>query len=106
MFHAHGPQLPFCPDSPRWLIQHDRDDEAHRELSRVRTAEDVQSGWVALEIQSIKDAIAEEEGIVQNSWLHLFKGTNLRRTTVSNSPTHKGRMHELTEHTLCHSRLP
>lgn len=47
----------FVPESPRWLVENDRDDEAHTVLSRI-------NGPViaAAELDDIKQAVAEESG--------------------------------------------
>lgn len=46
-------------------------------------AEDNDNGWVDMEIRGIQEAIEDERLTVENNWVDLFKGTNLRRTNVS-----------------------
>jgi sugar porter (SP) family MFS transporter len=46
----------FLPETPRWLVSKDRDEEARRVLSRTRTEEEVEQ-----ELREIRDA-EEEEG--------------------------------------------
>jgi Sugar (and other) transporter len=48
--------LYVLPETPRWLVSKDRDEEARRVLSRTRTEEEVES-----ELNEIRRA-EEEEG--------------------------------------------
>lgn len=51
----------FLPESPRWLVAHDRHDEARVVLSNLRTAEDDHSdAALASDLAIIKHAIDEE----------------------------------------------
>lgn len=75
--------LHFIPESPRWLINHGRPEQALRSLRSLRKGA---YDEVALqqEFEEMK-AIAAREAEVKNDWrlfLELFKGTNLRRTLI------------------------
>ncbi|KAJ4299246.1 hypothetical protein N0V90_004490 [Kalmusia sp. IMI 367209] len=80
--------LPFTPNSPRWLVQKDRANEAEEVLRKLRTQADNESGLCVLELT----AMCEETQIVKQKdpWSPLFKGTNFRRTKYGHPSTHDG----------------
>ncbi|PGG97440.1 hypothetical protein AJ79_09201 [Helicocarpus griseus UAMH5409] len=76
--------LPFLPETPRWLLQHNRPEEALKSLRFFRKGA---YDEVALqqEFEAMK-SIARREAEVKNDWrlfFELFKGTNLRRTIIA-----------------------
>lgn len=70
----------FIPDSPRWLLSQDRDEDAIASLRRLRTRAEVAEGRCEVEIQDIRDAL--QSHVHKGSWLDLLRGANLRRTMI------------------------
>ncbi|KAL1887659.1 hypothetical protein Sste5346_010054 [Sporothrix stenoceras] len=70
----------FIPNSPRWLLSKDRDDEAVNSLRRLRSKADVDTGHCEAEIAAIRDSL--QENVHKASWFDLIRGTNLRRTLL------------------------
>lgn len=71
----------FIPDGPRWLISKGRMGDAIKSLERVRPSADVAAGHCKLEAEAIQEAIHGD--INKGPWLDLFRGTNLRRTSIA-----------------------
>ncbi|KIY49613.1 general substrate transporter [Fistulina hepatica ATCC 64428] len=70
----------FIPESPRWLVAKGRSNDAHTVLMRLRRP-DVDIDGELLELTA---AVAEQlERDKHSNFLHLFRGTNLRRTLIA-----------------------
>ncbi|KAH8901337.1 general substrate transporter [Thozetella sp. PMI_491] len=74
--------VPFCIESPRWLITHDRRDEAVQSFNKIRPADDRDSGRTIREVNAIEQAIQESKSLNQGRWKDLFSKTYLNRTMI------------------------
>ncbi|OCF32680.1 hypothetical protein I317_06080 [Kwoniella heveanensis CBS 569] len=72
--------VPFIPNSPRWLLSKDRDEEALAAMRKLRTSEEVANGQCEQEIALIRETLAIH--LHKAPWSDLFKGTNRRRTMI------------------------
>ena len=74
--------LPFCPESPWWLVRQGQIAKADRALKRL-THSSVDTESILANIQlTTKLELEESES---NSFLDCFKGTDLRRTIISST---------------------
>ncbi|KAI0016604.1 general substrate transporter [Xylariomycetidae sp. FL0641] len=71
----------FIPDGPRWLISKGRMEDSIVALKRLRSEEDVDSGRCKAEAEAIREALVH--GVEKGPWRDLFRGTNLRRTSIA-----------------------
>lgn len=68
--------MAFCPESPRWYMQHGRrEDDARRSLRRVRRTEEE----VELELLQIREAIEFEAEAISSSYSALWKDKSIRK---------------------------
>ncbi|KAF2967445.1 hypothetical protein GQX73_g6144 [Xylaria multiplex] len=70
-----GVGLPFLPETPRWLIEHGRDEEALMSLHWLRE-ESFTNEQIHVELARIRDDVEEYRGS-GTSWLTLFRDPNL-----------------------------
>jgi hypothetical protein len=70
----------FIPNSPRWLLSKDRDEDAIVSLRRLRPKEDALNGKCEAEIREIRECLREVA--YKSSWIDLIRGSNLRRTSI------------------------
>jgi hypothetical protein len=75
-----GTALFFVPESPRWLLHHDRHDEARKALERLRFDH---GDRLELEWAEMIRGVAEEQRLSRSSgFVDLFRGNDLRRTLL------------------------
>ncbi|KAI0440929.1 general substrate transporter [Xylaria telfairii] len=70
--------LTFVPESPRWLLDRQRDDEAFNSLRKLRKYSSNEG--IHLEIESLKYAYAHED---KGTWVEVFDKTNRVRTIIA-----------------------
>ncbi|KAI1407526.1 general substrate transporter [Hypoxylon sp. FL1857] len=72
----------FIPESPRWLMLHERREEAGRSLTFLR-GDSLEPQFLQEELVEIIRGVEEEKAIASaSSFVDIFKGTNLRRTML------------------------
>ncbi len=69
----------FIPESPRWLLLQDREEEALQALQTLRGPDPILQREEDLEV--LRLSLAEERN--SGRYIDLFRGTNLRRTLVA-----------------------
>ncbi|CRJ80067.1 hypothetical protein BN1708_000154 [Verticillium longisporum] len=72
----------LLPESPRYLISHDRDDEAYAILIKYHAEGDVNSELVRAEMAQMKATIALEMQHSKQSWWDLFRTAGMRRRVL------------------------
>lgn len=73
----------FVPESPRWLLVHNRPEEAKKALKSLRGGS-LTKQLLNEEFVEMQAGIAEEQELAPStSVLDMFRGTNLRRTIIS-----------------------
>ncbi|KAA1477372.1 general substrate transporter [Dentipellis sp. KUC8613] len=75
----------FFPESPRWLVDHDRPEEAHRILADLHGGGDLNNELVLLEYEEIKAQVAFEKNEGAKSYLDLLKPGIVRRVGMGTS---------------------
>lgn len=88
-FHSHRVSLPpsleaknatDIPDSPRWLINNNRREEALSTLHRIRPQTLVDEGLCELEVSVLENSETTHE---KQPWSALFNAANRRRTGIA-----------------------
>ncbi|OQV05071.1 hypothetical protein CLAIMM_09866 [Cladophialophora immunda] len=75
--------LLFMPESPRWLVDHDRYDEARKSLVRLRPS-DTADRMIDAELNEMIEAVRIERSLAKGIRLvDMFHGTNKRRSILS-----------------------
>lgn len=75
--------FPFLPESPWWLLDHDKKDKAARSLERLGYSDIEIEKRLALIETTLQEVRKETEGA---SYLECFRKSNLRRTMISVAP--------------------
>ncbi|KAI0376945.1 general substrate transporter [Hypomontagnella monticulosa] len=72
----------FIPESPRWLMLHDRRDDAEKSLAFLR-GDSLEPEFLQEELIEIIRGVEEEKANASSSsFVDMFRGTNLRRTML------------------------
>ncbi|KAF4450124.1 hypothetical protein F53441_6723 [Fusarium austroafricanum] len=69
----------LLPESPRYLVSRDREEEAAQILIKYHAEGDANSQLVQAEIVQIRETIKAEMEASQQSWLELFRTAGMRR---------------------------
>ncbi|KAJ2605558.1 hypothetical protein H4R99_001042 [Coemansia sp. RSA 1722] len=72
----------FMPYSPRWLVDHDKIEEAHKVLARLRANGDFNNLEVMEELEDIKEAVRVERETAVRSYMELFRFPIRRRIVL------------------------
>lgn len=73
----------FMPESPRWLIQKSRVEEALQVLARVHSSGDTSDPYVLAEFEEIKATLEYERSLKKPNYIELlFSKTHGRRTFI------------------------
>ncbi|KFX97816.1 hypothetical protein V490_02607 [Pseudogymnoascus sp. VKM F-3557] len=72
----------LLPESPRWLISKDRDDEAFAVLVKYHAEGDANSLLARAELAQIKSTIAIELSHKKQSWSEMLKTSGMRRRVL------------------------
>jgi SP family sugar:H+ symporter-like MFS transporter len=74
--------VPFTPESPRWLIGKGRIEQAQKNLDKLRTREQVESGATQQEVNIIVELVEEARVKDDAKWTDMIKGNIPRRLWV------------------------
>ncbi|KAG7094843.1 hypothetical protein E1B28_005652 [Marasmius oreades] len=77
--------MTFFPESPRWLMDHDRDEEALQILADLHGGGDKNNELVRLEFEEIRHQVIYEREEGAKSYMDLFRGNNPRRVMLGMS---------------------
>jgi MFS transporter, SP family, sugar:H+ symporter len=74
---------PFIPESPRWLMSHNKPEEALSALRRLRGSF-YHEKMILEEYEEIKESWATEQELIKSASIYdMFRGTDFRRTMLS-----------------------
>ncbi|KAF2461165.1 general substrate transporter [Lineolata rhizophorae] len=78
-----GVALPFLPETPRWLMEHGKEEKARKAIWRLRN-QSTEPELIEAELEEIREALETEKRLSQGVKIFdLFRKANLRRTMLS-----------------------
>jgi len=72
----------FVPESPRWMIAHGKEEQAHKILANAHANGDLNDEVVVLEMQEINDTLKLEKEFEGNSWAELIRTKGNRHRMI------------------------
>lgn len=79
-----APLIMLFPESPRWLIDHNRADEGLSTLARLHSGGDATDAWVRAEFDQIRETLQFEHDNEAQSYLELFStASSFRRLLLA-----------------------
>ncbi|RDL41652.1 MFS general substrate transporter [Venustampulla echinocandica] len=63
--------IPFCPETPRWLVQKGQIHQAQKSLAYLRDA-DLSSDIVTMELEEIRASVEAHKAAPESKWTSLF----------------------------------
>ncbi|KAJ5104764.1 hypothetical protein NUU61_002111 [Penicillium alfredii] len=78
-----GAGILMFPESPRWLMNHNREEEARHSFG-VLYQQEPYSAEITAQIEDVKSHIqTERAGATSSSWVDIYRRKNVRRTLIS-----------------------
>lgn len=79
---AHTPahRAILTPQSPRWLLMHNRPEESYETLKKLRIGQYTEE-QITTEFEGLKEIILED--LAAKDFKELFHGSNIRRTWIT-----------------------
>ncbi|KAA8914122.1 hypothetical protein TRICI_003019 [Trichomonascus ciferrii] len=76
----------FFPESPRWLVAHDKPEKGIATLAKLHAHDNVDDAFVKVQFEQISDEVETERQQAVHSWIELFRHkTNFRRVLICTS---------------------
>ncbi|ORY42161.1 general substrate transporter [Rhizoclosmatium globosum] len=72
----------FIPESPRWLAEKDRHEQAIQVISKLRGL-DVNHSEVVAEMKEIQDSVDFDKSLGDSTWGEMFRGSIGKRTLIA-----------------------
>lgn len=72
---------PWLPESPRWLVERGRHEEARAVLQRLRSG-NTDENLISLEFNEIRDTIAAEKQVSVKSWKEMVSRPSWRKRVI------------------------